>query len=308
MDEHNPQPKRQTILHKFDAFIKRFIPNGNVRAILYLSLLFGIALQIQIWRMLQQPPQPQQNQETVIADNSYWDSAEYQDKIKNQTIESFTNELQGWLANKDQEFFRRKFEDVLFINTALPGLTGEDLAAVVPANFNYLENHAKARYQYAQSKGFLADKPAIVKLGELVCDSSDKVETNTGIELYEWRYASMPKLAEFMKSKPDWKVQVGSTIYDVSEPRIEDEDILKLKTGETQPAGLFSFLVFRDPQTNRIYLADSHILDSNAVDATLTFARLTLHYDTQPKLHFKAGYESCKQLINPIPIDYGHVD
>ncbi len=311
MSEHEQlPPQRKAILHKFDDFIKRFIPNRNIRAILYLSLIFGIALHIQIWRTLSKPntEAPQQKQETVIADDTYWQSSEYQDKIKYQTVESFTNELQAWLSGQNQEFSRRKFEDMLFINNSLSSSTGEDLAVVIPQTFNYLENHARSRYQYAQSKGFLADQPTIVSHGQLVCDIDDKTEQATGIELYEWRYTSMAKLSEFMNTKPDWKVQVGSTIYDVSDQQIEDKDILLYKTSQTQPAGLFSFLIFRNPKTNQIFLADSQILEDNAVDSSLTLARITAHWDTQPKLYFKAGFEGCRQINNPTPINYGQFD
>ncbi len=310
MDNDESQP-RKNLLQRFDGVVKKIIPNFNARAILYFSIIFAIAMYLQVWRISSHTPSAKPDnskQETVIADDNYWASNEYKEKIKNQTVESFTNELERWLNNQDQEFSRRKFEDMLFINNGLTLLTGGDLASVVPESFNYLENHARARYLYAKDKGFKSDTPTLVKLGSLVCDIGEKVEKPTGIELYDWRYASMPKLAEFMATRPDWKIQIGDRILDVSDPRIEDKDILKLRNAQTQPVGLFSFLVFRDPQSNRIYLADNAILDKNGVDAKLTLSRLTTHYDSVPKLYFQYGYEGCKQINNVPQIDYGHSD
>lgn len=312
MDEKQDekQPNKRNWFYRFDGFIKTFIPNFNVRAVLYISLLFAVVIYLQIWRISgpSQTKPAETKKETVIADNSYWQSQEYKDKIKNQTVQSFTDELQSWLNGNNQEFIRRKFEDVLFINSGLSTMTGGDLTTVVPENFNYLENHARARYQYAKDKGFLADSPALVKLGSLVCDLDEKTEKATGIELYDWRYASMPKLANFMKTNPDWKVQIGDKIFDISDPMIEDKDILRVRNSQNQPVGLFSFLVFHDPQTNQITLADWTMLDNNGVDASLTLSRLTEHLDKQPKLYFKYGYEGCKQ-INSLPqINYGQSD
>lgn len=310
-DEQGPkQPNRNNWFYRFDNLIKTFIPNFNARAILYISLLFAVVIYLQVWRISSpaKVKNPETKKETVIADESYWQSKEYKDKIQNQTVESFTSELEQWLNGKSQEFVRRKFEDILFINNGLSTLTGGDLATVVPKNFNYLENHARARYQYAKDKGFLGDKPVLVKLGSLVCDLDDKTEKATGIELYDWRYASMPKLAEFMKTNPDWKVQIGDKILDISDPRIEDKALLRLENSQNQPVGLFSFLVFRDSQTNRIVLADTTMLENNGVDAKLTLSRISLHLDKQPKLYFKYGNEGCKQ-INSVPhINYGQSD
>ncbi len=308
-ETNSPKPQKN-ILWRFDSLIKKVVPNFNVRAILYFSLIFGIALFLQIWHISSKAPETKDtaNKETVVADDEYWQSKEYQEKIQNQTVESFTNEFASWLKGADQEFVRRKFEDILFINNSLTTLTGGNLDMVVPESFNYLENHGKARYQYAKEKGFLSDTPALVQHGQLVCDIDEKTERTTGIELYEWRYASMPKLAEFMKSKPDWKIQIDDRILDVSDPRIEDKDLLKLNNAQTQPAGLFSFLVFRNPQTNRIYLADSHILEANGVDDRLTLSLISSHYNKLPKLYFKTGFEGCKQITNTPEVDYGHAD
>lgn len=203
-----PEPKKRGPLYWFDGLVKRFIPNFNVRAILYFSVIFGIALFIQIWRIsspapVSTKPVTETNKETVVADENYWDSAGYKNKIKTQTVESFTQELAHWLNGQDQELAKRKFEDLLFINAGLTSDTGGDLAQVVPEAFNYLENIGRARYQYAKEKGFLSDNPTLIKLGTLVCNVDAKTEQVTGIEIYDWRYASMPKLVSFMAAKPD---------------------------------------------------------------------------------------------------------
>jgi len=302
---------KKNLLHRFDRFLQRFIPNFNVRAILYLSMMFAVTMYIQFWRIASPLPVPkptQEKKETVIADQAYWDSQEYKQKIHDQTVDSFTQELESWLNRKDQEFSKRKFEDMLFINGGLTPMTGGDLTAVVPESFNYLENNARARYQYARDKGFLSEVPVLVKLGTLVCDIDAKTEQVTDVELYDWRFASMPKLAAFMNTKPDWKVQVGNRILDVSDPRIENKDILKARTTQSQPVGLFSFLILRNIKDNRIVVADSTILDSNGIDATLTLTRLSSHWDKQPKLYFQHGDEGCKQLGSVPSIDYGHSD
>lgn len=305
------QPNTKGPIYWFDGLIKRFIPNFNMRAILYMSVIFAIAMSLQIWRINSPRSDikaPDGNNETVIADEKYWDSQEYKDKIKNQTADSFTQEFQEWLNEKNQEFSRRRFEDMLFINPALTPLTGGDLTVFVPENFNYLENNARARYQYAREKGFLSDKPSLIKLGTLVCDIDDKTEQITGIELYDWRYASMPKLAAFMNTKPDWKMQFGDKIFDISDTQIEDKNALKLDNAQTQPAGLFSFLVFRYPTTNRVVLADSTMLNNNGVDAKLTLSRITTKWNKQPKLYFAHGYEGCRQIKNEPNIPYGQSD
>ncbi len=313
-EENNQQPsaRKKNLLMRFDSVVKTFIPNFNARAILYLSVIFAVAIYLQVWR-ISSPHQEKKTptstkQETVIADKKYWDSKEYKEKIQNQTVESFTTELQNWLNGKDQEFSRRKFEDMLFINNGLTPLTGGDLTSVVPDSFNYLENHAKARFQYARDKGFLSDTPTLIKHGTLVCDIDEKTEKDTGIELYEWRYASMPKLAEFMKTKPDWKMKIDDRILDISDPRIEDKDLLKLRNAQTQPAGLFSFLVLKAPEGNRIFLADSTILEKNGVDDSLTLNRIGSHWDKLPKLYFKYGFEGCKQINSAPHINYGESD
>lgn len=302
----NNTPNKTNLFYKFDSFVKRFIPNFNVRAVVYFSLIFAIAMYLQVLRISSDtPPQTGGTNETVIADNKYWESKEYSDKIHNQTIESFTNEFSQWLNDKNQEFPRRKFEDMFYINSGLTSLTGGDLAVVVPENFNYLENHARGRYQYAKEHSFLSDSPTLIKHGTILCDMDEKTEKDTGIELYEWRYTDMPKLAEFLKTSPDWKIKVGDKIFEVNDARIEDKDLLKLKNSQNQPVGLFSFLVFRIPDTNRIFLADSTILEQNGIDDALTTSRIGSHWDKQPKLYFKYGYEGCKQ-INSLPkIEYG---
>jgi len=303
-DDPKPELNKNNPLYRFDNLVKKFIPNFNVRAVLYFSFLFALAIYLQIWRIGSHNP-PSKNNETVIADDNYWQSAAYKSKLQNQTVESFTSELAKWLNDQDQEFIKRKFQDMIYINN---GLSPQDLSIVVPQSFNYLENQGKIRYQYAKGKGFLADNPSLVKLGSLICDNGEKSEKITNIELYDWRYASMPKLAEFMKTKPDWKIQVKDQILDVSDPRIEDRDLLKFRNAQTQPAGLFSFLIFRDSQNNRIFLADSTMLDMNEVDSSLTLSRITDHSDKQPKIYFKAGFEGC-QKINDIPqSNYGQSD
>lgn len=309
-EEQEPkQPNKHNWFYRFDNLIKTFIPNFNARAILYISLLFAVVIYLQVWRISgsNHTKPVETKKETVIADESYWQSQEYKDKIKNQTVQSFTDELQSWLDGKNQEFVRRKFEDILFVNNGLTPLTGGDLTTVVPENFNYLENHARGRYQYAKEKGFLNDSPVLVKLGNVVCDLNDKTEKATGIEIYDWRYASMTKLAQFMKTNPDWKVQVGNEILDVSDPLIEDKDVLRFKNSQTQPVGLLSFLIFRETQTNRIFLADTNILESNGIDAKLSLSRIG-SIDKQPKLYYKYGYEGCKQINNASQINYGQPD
>ncbi len=308
-EQSTHSPGKKNFLWKFDSVVKKVIPNFNIRAVLYFTVIFAIALYLQFWHISSKPSQQSAisntKQETVVADEQYWNSKEYKEKIQNQTVESFTQELQSWLNGQSQEFTRRKFEDILFINNSLTPSTGGDLATVVPETFNYLENHGKARYQYAKEKNFLIDAPLLVGHGNLVCDIDEKTEKATGIELYEWRYASMAKLADFMKTTPDWKIKIGEKILDISDPRIEDKDILRLSTAQTQPAGLFSFLVFRDTHNNRIYLADSAILEMSGVDDRLTMARIGSHFDTQPKLYFKTGFLGCKS-INEVPeVNYG---
>lgn len=310
-EEKQGKPIRTGPLYWFDNLIKKFIPNFNYRAILYFSVIFAVAVYVEMWRIAPSvtPKPPETKHETVIADQSYWDSTAYKDKIKNQTADTFTTELSNWLNDKDKELVKRKFEDVVFINNGLTPDTGGDLSTVVPESFAYLENHAKARYQYARDKGFLADTPTLIKLGSIVCNIDDNTEQMTGIELFDWRYASMTKLAAFMATNPDWKVPVGDKILDISDPRIENKALLKYRNVETQPAGLFSFLIFHDTKTNRIALADSNILDMNGVDAKLTLARITNHWNKQPKLYFIAGFDGCKHLTAPLtPIPYGQSD
>jgi hypothetical protein len=91
-EEAKPKKPLKGPLFWLDNLLKKFIPNFNVRAIIYLSLLFAIVVYAQIWRFDSKPePKPvEKNQEIVIADQNYWDSKEYAEKIKNQTVESFT--------------------------------------------------------------------------------------------------------------------------------------------------------------------------------------------------------------------------
>ncbi len=305
------EKQKNNIFFRFDLLVKKFIPNFNIRAIIYFSLIFAFVIYLQVWRISPKPENTkldEKPQETVIADQTYWESNAYKEKIQNQTVQSFTGELENWLSGKDQEFTRRKFEDILFINNGLTPMTGGDLTVIVPENFNYLENHARARYQYAKLHEFTSDTPTLVKLGNMVCDIDSKTEQVTDIELYDWRYASMSKLAEFMKKKPDWKMQIGDRILDVSDSRIEDRDILKLKTAKNQPAGLFSFLIFQNTKTNRIVVADSTILEKNGIDPKLTLSRISTKWDKQPKLYFSAGSEGCKQINNDPNLDYGELD
>lgn len=313
MEDTGIKPPKRGPVYWFDGLVKKFIPNFNIRSILYFTLIFGIAISIQIWRISSSPTpkaivNEETSKETVIADEVYWDSSQYQDRIKNQTLESFTAELERWLKGEDQEFTRRKFEDVLFINAGYTSDLGNDLSILVPEIFNHLETISKARYQYAKEKGFLSDKPTLLKIGTLKCDLNDKTEQVTGIDLYDWRYASMTKLSAFMGTKPDWKSQIGNRILDVSDSRIIDKDLLKSRTPENQPAGLFSFLVFHDPAKNKIVLSDTSILEDNAVDSKLTLSRIDTKWDKQPKLYFLSGYDGCKKLTLSPLIEYGHID
>ncbi len=309
MEEEQMKPPKRGPIYWIDGFLNKFIPNFNLRAILYFSVLFAVVMFIQIWRFSEPSPSPKpttpQTTETVIADEAYWDSTTYTDRIKNQTVESFTNELARWLSDQDQEFTKRKFEDVLYINA---GLAADDLMQVVPESFNEIENIGHARYRYAKENGFLSEQPTLVSLGTIVCNVGEKTEQVTGIKLYDFRYASMPNLAAFLKTKPDWKMRIGDRILDVSDPRMEDKELLRTRTSETQPTGLFSFLVFHDPTTNRITLADKAILDMNGVDAALTLSRIDQHWDKEPKLYFASGYEGCKQIHASPQIPYGHTD
>ncbi len=313
MDEEKrtgaPAPKRGPF-YWFDGLVKKLIPNFNLRAILYFSLIFGIALFVQIWRISSPATHPpvQENKETVVADDAYWESSAYKDRIANQTLESFTGELRRWLNRQDQEFTKRKFEDMFFINQGISEEAGLELEQIVPESFNYLENISRARYQYAKDRGFLSDTPALVKIGTLVCDLNERTEQMTGIELYDWRYASMPKLAAFMATKPDWKINVRERILDVSETRLIDKDLLKLRTPDNQPAGLFSFLIFRDPRTNQIVLSDTALLEKNGVDANLTLSRIDTHWDKEPKLYFASGYDGCQNISLSPQVHYGHTD
>ena len=315
MDEEKPgKPIRKGPLYWFDNLIKKFIPSFNYRAVIYFSVLFAIAIYVEIWRIATPAPPkplpPETKKETVIADQSYWDSQTYHDKIRNQTVDSFVSELANWLNSKDKELVKRQFEDMVFINGGLTPDTGGDLTEVVPESFAYLENIGRARYQYAKDKGFLADAPILVKLGTIICNIDPSTEQVTNVELYDWRYASMPKLAAFLATSPDWKVTVGDKILDVSDPRIENKGLLKYRNTQTQPAGLFSFLIFHNTKTNGITLADSNILDLSGVDAKLTLARITSHWSKQPKLYFKYGFEGCKSLnaSTTIQIPYGQSD
>ncbi len=311
MEEPKPElaPRKRGPLHWIDGLLKNVIPNFNLRAILYFSVLFALVMFIQIWRFSEPAPSPKptspQTTETVIADEAYWKSTTYKDRIKNQTVESFTNELVRWLNDQDQEFTKRKFEDALYINA---GLAADDLTQVVPESFNELENIGRARYRYAKEKGFLSEEPTLVSLGAIVCNVGEKTEQITGIKLYDFRYASISKLATFLKTKPDWKMRIGDRILDVNDPRMEDKDLLRTRTSENQPTGLFSFLVFHDPTTNRITLADNAILEMNGVDAALTLSRIDQHWDKEPKLYFASGYEGCKQIHATPHIPYGHID
>ncbi|MFA5991653.1 MAG: hypothetical protein WC794_05430 [Candidatus Doudnabacteria bacterium] len=305
-DEQKPplQPNKKNLLYRIDNVIKTFIPNFNVRAILYITLIFAVAMFLEIWRVSSPAPSKQTNsgkQETVLADQKYWDSAEYKDKIKNQTLDSFTKEFESWLNGESQEFSKRKFEDMLFINAGLSQQSGGGLTTIVPENFNYLENGGRARYLYAKNKGFLADQPTIVKLGNVSCNVDEKTEQDTGIELYDWRYTSMPKLAAFVKTYPDWKIQIADKIYNVQDPMLSS-----LYLPVKQKVGLFSFLIFHYPKTNKFVVANSEILDNNDIDGYKTLVGIEAHSGKLSKLEFKYGYVGCQQINNVLPqIDYG---
>jgi hypothetical protein len=100
---------------------------------------------------------------------------------------------------------------------------------------------------------------------------------------------------------------VGDKILDISDPQIESADILKYRNANTQPAGLYSFLIFHNTKTNTMSVADSGILSLNGVDAKLTLARISAKWDKQPKMYFLYGFEGCKQLNASTPpiIPYG---
>ncbi len=296
MHDDNIKSSKRNFLKWLDDILAVFIPNFNIRAILYLSLVFAVALSLQFWRIStpKEPPKEAQK-ETIIADQNYWDDSKYRDKLQGQTVESFANELQEWLEGKNQELTKRKFEDLVFMNGSLDST---DLALIIPENFNYLENNARARYRYVKEKGFLADKPEVVSLGMVVCEINEKTEQVTGMQLYDWRYASMSKLSAFVKTKPDWKYRIGDRIFDVSDPRIASKN----KTG------LFSFLLFHDPKTNRITIADSTILGKNGIDSKKTLDMAGTRKDKQIQLYFKPGYNGCANMTKIPDIPYGHLD
>lgn len=298
MYDENGSPKKRNFLKWLDDILALFIPNFNIRAILYLSLIFAVAISLQFWRISSPRHAPEETKkETIVADQKYWDGSEYKDKLKSQTVESFAKELQAWFEGKNQELTKRKFEDLMFING---GLDPTDLAILIPENFNYLENNARARYRYAKEKGFLADTPALVSLGTVVCDINEKTEKVTGMHVYDWRYASMQKLTAFLKTKPDWKYRIGDRIFDVSDPRVANRD--------KNPTGVFSFLIFRDPKTNRITIADSMILEKNGIDAKSTLDKAASRKDKQIKLHFKPGYNGCANMTTIPNVPYGDID
>lgn len=308
MNDQEQKPNNKNLLYKFDGFIKTFIPNFNVRAILYITVVFAVAMFLEIWRVSSPAPKsqvsPTGKQETVLADQKYWDSQQYKEKIKNQTLESFTKEFENWLNGKDQVFSTRKFEDMFFINQGLVSLTGGDLATVVPENFNYLENGGRARYTYAKDKGFLAQQSAVVKLGNVSCNIDATTEQDTGIELYDFRYASIPKLAEFVKTHPDWKIQIADKIYNVQDPLLSPP-----YTNVKQRVGLFSFLVFHYPKDNRFVVANSEMLDNNGIDGYKTMLGIEARNGQLSKLEFKYGYEGCRQInSNVSQINYGQSD
>jgi hypothetical protein len=41
----------QSLFYRFDGLIKTFIPNFNVRAVLYMTLIFAIVLFLRIWKV-----------------------------------------------------------------------------------------------------------------------------------------------------------------------------------------------------------------------------------------------------------------
>ena len=309
MNNQQPESNNKNLLYKFDGLIKTFIPNFNIRAILYMTIIFGVALYLQIWRFSPAPPPSKPNnsgtkQETVIADQKYWDSSAYKDKIKSQTLDSFTKEFESWLNGQSQEFSTRKFEDMFFINQGLVSLTGGDLATVVPENFNYLENGGRARYLYAKDKSFLSQQATVVKLGNISCNIDATTEQYTGIELYDWRYASIPKLTEFVKTYPDWKIQIADKIYNIQDPLLA-APYLQVK----QKVGLFSFLIFHYTKDNRFVVANSEILDNNGIDGYKTMLGIEARNGQLSKLEFKYGFDGCRQINNNVSqINYGQPD
>ena len=159
-----------------------------------------------------------------------------------------------------------------------------------------------------KEKGFLADTPALVDLGTITCAADAKTEQVTGMRLYDWRYASMQKLASFMGAKPNWKVLVDGKSVDVSDSRIVSKEKLKLLNAKTQPAGLFSILIFWNPETNHLSVADSTVLEKNGIDAKQTLDKVVSRNDKQVKLYFKPGYDGCKQLNSISQVPYGNAD
>ena len=52
MNEENiSEPTKKGPLHWFDSHVKKIIPNFNYRAILYLSVIFAVAMYVEIWRI-----------------------------------------------------------------------------------------------------------------------------------------------------------------------------------------------------------------------------------------------------------------
>jgi hypothetical protein len=74
-------------LYKFDRVIARMIPNFNVRAILYVSLIFALALYVEIWRI--SPSREANNvatQKTMDEALQYWNNSGYESSPQEQKI------------------------------------------------------------------------------------------------------------------------------------------------------------------------------------------------------------------------------
>jgi hypothetical protein len=73
-----------------------------------------------------------------------------------------------------------------------------------------------------------------------------------------------------------------------------------------QKVGLFSFLIFHYPKTNKFVVANSEILDNNDIDGYKTLVGIEAHSGKLSKLEFKYGYVGCQQINSVLPqIDYG---
>jgi len=46
-----PKIQPKSLFYRLDGLIKTFIPNFNVRAVLYMTLIFAIVLFLRIWKV-----------------------------------------------------------------------------------------------------------------------------------------------------------------------------------------------------------------------------------------------------------------